>query len=287
MATQAQDAATVLVIGASGGGGRSVVDQLLSRGYRVLGSVLNQTELESFKATDGPEAQLFVADFADAERGALQVKEAIARSGRSLGAVISCIGVNPCGPLETSPLAEFRKIMEINTIANLAVYQVTLPSLRASGGRMIFTSSLSGKVAMPLLGYYTASKFALEGLADTMRLEAGQWGVGISLVQPGAILTDMVFGFGAHLDSRLAALNDDDQANYRAYFEQYRAFTEAVGAIAISAEQAAAKLIEALESETLEPRYAIGSSVDLIDKRIGSTDQEMDAMMNEIFPGSR
>jgi NAD(P)-dependent dehydrogenase (short-subunit alcohol dehydrogenase family) len=278
---------TILVTGAAGGVGRVLVQQLLARGYGVIGSVLDQTELDDAKAAGLSAAHLFIADMAAADNGSRQLRDALASAGAPLLAAIGCAGVNPCGPLETTPVSVFRRAVEINATGNLAVYQAALPYLRQSGGRFIFVSSLSGKMAMPLLGYYTASKFALEGLADAMRLEAGQWGIPVSLIEPGAVATNMTHGFGRQLDARLSELDEKGRQNYGDYFQQQKAFAESVGDIALTAEAVATTIVEVLESEDPEARYPIGSAVDFIERRRLSTDREMDAMLNQFLPGKR
>lgn len=287
MPSKPEQSGQILVIGASGGVGRCLTRQLLDLGYKVLASALDQTDKENMVRDGFDAADIFVADFSSAETGAQQVRDALSRSDRPLAAAISCVGVNPCGPLETSPLALFRRTMEINTLSGLALYQATLPLLRASKGRFIFVSSMAGKLALPLLGYYTASKYALEGLADTMRLEAGQWGIPVSLIEPGAIATAMVHGFTAQLDSSLAQLDDAGRRNYEDYFAQHRAFSQSPDAGAIAPDDVAKVIVEVLEAETPEARYPVGSAVPLLDLRRSSSDREFDAVLNDMIPGSR
>ncbi|MEJ7935535.1 SDR family NAD(P)-dependent oxidoreductase [Sphingobium sp. AN558] len=275
------------MIGASGGVGRSLSRQLLEAGYTLLGSALNQADLDRMVADGFQAADLFVADFSSTQAGVTQVKEALGRSDLPLTAVISCVGINPCGPLETTPIEVFRRAMEINTVSNLAIYQATLGHLRDNGGRFVFVGSMAGKIAFPLLGYYTASKYALEGLADTMRLEAGQWGVPVSLIQPGAIATAMVHGFAAQLDDGLAQLDEQGQRNYGDYFAQQKALSQSGNSPAVSPDAVAATIIEALEAETPQTRYAVGNAVDLLELRRSSSDNEVDTVFNQWLPGSR
>lgn len=277
----------ILLIGASGGVGRSLMRQLSDAGYQVLGSALNQPDLDKMVADGFRETDLFVADFSSAETGVAQVRNALDRRDEPLAAVISCIGINPAGALETTPLDVFRRTMEINTVSNLALYQATMPHLRENKGRLILVGSMSGKIAFPLLGYYTASKFALEGLADTMRLEAGQWGVPVSLIEPGAIATAMVHGFGAVLDNRLAELDEQGRQNYGDYFAQFRAMSQGDDTSAVSPDVVARVIIDALEAAEPQSRYAVGNAVDLLEIRRSSTDREMDSVFNQMFPGIR
>lgn len=277
----------ILVIGASGGVGRCLTRRLLDGGYDVLGSALDQADLDAMAKGGFDDANLFIADFSSADTGIAQVREALGRSDQPLAAVISCVGINPCGPLETTPLDVFRRTMEINTISNLAIYQATLPLLRDNQGRFIFVGSMAGKVTFPLLGYYAASKYALEGLVDTMRLEAGQWDIPVSLIQPGAIATAMVHGFAALLDKGLAQLDEEGKRNYGDYFAQQRAFSQTGDSVAVAPDVVAAVIIAALEAESPKTRYCVGNAVELLEMRRSSTDLEVDAFFNAMLPGNR
>ncbi|MFC4594734.1 SDR family NAD(P)-dependent oxidoreductase [Sphingobium tyrosinilyticum] len=287
MPSSSNQSGKILVIGASGGVGRCLMRQLLDRGYTVLGSAVDDGDLDNMVQDGFGTADIFAADFSSAEIGAQEVRNALERGGEPLTAVISCIGINPCGPVETTPLALFRRTMEINTLSNLAIYQATLPEMRANRGRFIFVSSMAGKLALPLLGYYAASKFALEGLADTMRLEAGQWGIPVSLIEPGAIATGMVHGFASQLESSLAQLDEEGRQNYGDYFAQQRAFSLGSGTGAIPPDDVAKVIVEVLESDAPKARYPVGSAVPLLDLRRSSTDREFDAVLNDMLPGSR
>src|SRR6185369_6932538 len=95
------------------------------------------------------------------------------------------------GPMETVSADEWRKQLEINVIGQLAVTQAVLPRLRRSRGRIVFISSVNGRLAMPLVGAYSASKFALEASADALRMELSPWKIRVVVVEPAQTDTDM------------------------------------------------------------------------------------------------
>lgn len=275
----------VLLVGASGGVGQAVAQRLVARGYEVWGSVLDERDMEQTKRDMPGVKNLFIANFSDGDQGREQLASALKQSQTPLTALIACAGINPYGPLETMPLADLRQAFEINALANLAAYQVAMPYLRRSKGRIVFLSSYSGKIGAPLLGHYTASKHALEGLADVMRLEAGQWGISVSLIQPGAITTPMLSTFHHSLDARLKLMPEEEHQHYGAYFEQYKAFFASASETFISADEVADKVLEVAEADVPLPRYAIGSAVDLLAQRTLLSDQQMDAMWRSLMPG--
>jgi NAD(P)-dependent dehydrogenase (short-subunit alcohol dehydrogenase family) len=106
-----------------------------------------------------------------------------------LHGLVNNAGIVIAGPLEFVPIDALRSQLEINVIGQVAVTQALLPLLRRSRGRIINMSSVSGRVATPFLGPYAASKFALEALSDSMRLELMPWGIHVSVIEPGPIST--------------------------------------------------------------------------------------------------
>lgn len=276
----------VLLVGASGGVGQVVGRRLVAQGYEVWGSVADESDMERTARAVPEMKNLFIANFSNCERGRDQLSAALARSATPLAAMVCCAGTNPYGPLETMPLDELRQAFEVNALASLAAYQVALPHLRRGQGRLVFLSSYSGKIGAPLLGHYTASKHALEGLADVMRLEAGQWGVRVSLIQPGAVATPMLSAFHQGLETRLRAMSSRERALYGAYYEQYKTFFARAGETFIPPEEVADKVVEVIRADDPLPRYALGGAVDLLAMRARLSDQQMDQMWRSLLPGA-
>jgi NAD(P)-dependent dehydrogenase (short-subunit alcohol dehydrogenase family) len=110
-------------------------------------------------------------------------------SGGRLDGVVNNAGVALGGPLEFLPMEDFRTQMDINVTGLLAVTQAAMPLIRGASGRVVLIGSMSGRLAVPMTGAYSASKFAVEALADTLRMELSPWGLAVSLIQPGAIKT--------------------------------------------------------------------------------------------------
>ena len=117
------------------------------------------------------------------------VSETLGNNG--LDALLNNAGIVIAGPLEYLPVTHLKRIIDINVIGQIAVTQSFLPFLRKARGRIINMSSLAGYSASPIFGLYNASKFALEAISDTLRVELRPWGIDVILVEPGAILTPL------------------------------------------------------------------------------------------------
>ena len=140
-----------------------------------------------------------------------------------LDAVVNNAGVVVAGPVEAIPLAELRRQLEINVVGQAAVTQAVLPRLRsAAKGRIVFVSSVSGRIATPMFGPYSASKFALEAMADALRMELAPWGIRVALVEPAQTDTDLWRHAEDELDSTSAQLSKEHRRLYARHIEGFR-----------------------------------------------------------------
>lgn len=160
----------------------------------------------------------------------------------------------------------FLRTMEIDCVSNLAVYQTCLPALRLTCGRIILTSSWSGKVATPVMASYVASKFALEGLSDVLRQEAQAWGVDVVLLQPGALDTQMMRRSQATLAEVIGSLSAEEASRYGTLYRQmkYRADEGIANASYSSPQMVAEVALAALKADRPLARYPIGSDAELL-----------------------
>lgn len=276
---------TALVIGGNGGMGLSVTRALLTSGYKVGATVSSADTLFAFTKACPDCAAVEVADLARSEDLKTPVERLIRDLG-SLDAVIICAAVAPFAPAETTSLDVFRRTMEINCLSNLAIYQVCLPALRRTKGRIILTGSWSGVVATPMMASYVASKFALEGMVDVMRQEAGAWGVEVVLVQPGALDTQMMRRSQASLAKVIAELPADEAALYGRLYRQmkYRADEGLTAQKHTSPDIVASIVVHALKAEKPETRYPVGSDAEFMCDMAGSrTDREIDAFILDMY----
>ena len=174
---------TVLVTGASTGIGEATVLHLKTLGFDAIGAVREDEDAERLAGRGIPTVRI---DVTDAERIAAARDEL---GDISLAGLVNNAGIAVAAPLEFLPIDRLRQQLEINLIGQAAVTQAFLPALRRARGRIVMVSSIGGRVALPLLGAYNASKFGLEGLSDSLRRELRAQGVDVILIEPGGVKT--------------------------------------------------------------------------------------------------
>jgi NAD(P)-dependent dehydrogenase (short-subunit alcohol dehydrogenase family) len=167
----------VLVTGASSGIGRACAELLAARGYRVYGA--------SRRPAAGPLVESIGMDVTDVASVRDAVAEVMAREGR-IDLVVNNAGIGIAGAVEDTSVEEAREQFEVNFFGVLRVCRAVLPVLRKQRTSYIVNiGSIGGLIAIPYQGLYSASKFALEGLTESLRLEARQFGVQVVLIEPG------------------------------------------------------------------------------------------------------
>jgi len=178
------DLKVVLVTGASSGIGQAIAHHLAARSWRVFGTSRIQTT-----AFDGIEmVPMDVDNDGSVERAVAVIVE---KAGR-LDAVVNNAGWALMGPIEDTPMADARAQMETNFFGVLRVCRAALPVMRQQrAGHIVNISSLGGMFGMPFSGIYSASKFAVEGLSESLRLETRRFGVRVVLIEPGDMRTQL------------------------------------------------------------------------------------------------
>jgi len=177
-----------------------------------------------------------------------------------LNAVVNNAGVFVGGPVEAVPLSELRRQLEVNVVGQAAVTQAVLPRLRASRGRLVFVSSVSGRVATPMFGPYSASKFALEGMVDVLRMELAPWGVRVALVEPAQTDTDLWRRADEDLDHAVAGLSPEHRDLYAKHIAGYRKTIPRSQRMAAPVDGVAATIEKALTERRPRARYVVGVS---------------------------
>jgi NAD(P)-dependent dehydrogenase (short-subunit alcohol dehydrogenase family) len=179
-----------LVTGASTGIGEACAARLDRAGWRVFAGVRRDADAARLKSQLSERSRPVIVDVTDTASIAGAVADIAAMlQDEGLAGLVNNAGIAVAGPLEFLPLEEFRRQFEVNVTGQLAVTQACLPLLRRSRGRVVFMGSIAGRVTLPLLGPYSASKHAVEALGDALRVELQPWGMHVSIVEPGSIAT--------------------------------------------------------------------------------------------------
>ena len=179
--------------------------------------------------------------------------EAVERCVRplELDALVDNAGIAIAAPLEFLPAEELGRQLDVNVVGQLRVLQAALPALRRSRGRIVVMGSIGGRSALPFLGAYAMSKFALEAMADVLRLELRPWGIEVALVEPGTIATPIWSKPQRDLPAGAAELYGERVA-------RFRSLAAARAARAVPTAEVAAAVEHALTASRPHTRYVVG-----------------------------
>lgn len=176
---------SVLVTGAGRGIGLAITEHMSARGWDVYATARSGSALKRLDSL--PSVHAIALDITD--RAAIAALPE--QLPTELNGVVNNAGIIVNGPVESLALDDLTRQLDINVISQIAVTQAVLPRVRAVRGRVVFMSSVSGLFTTPGTGAYNASKYAIESLADALRMELRPWRIPVSLIEPGPIRTNM------------------------------------------------------------------------------------------------
>src|SRR5262247_2224943 len=245
-----------LVTGASSGIGRATALLMDRNGFQVFAGVRRSEHGEALRRQASERLTPILLDVTEPHSivsAARTVSDTL--GGRALAGLVNNAGIDIAGPLETASIADARLQFEVNVIGLLAVTQAFLPLLRQSKGRVVNIGSVLGRLAIPHMGAYSATKFALEGLTDAFRIELHPWGIHVSLIEPGPVETPL--WSKTHLLAGMSGERGDGKLYATANAAAHAAFTK-FGQSGISPDRVATKVFEALTAPNPKPRYLVG-----------------------------
>ena len=183
-------AKTILITGVSSGFGQALAREALAVGHRVVGTVRNSEALQAFAALDTQRAFGYLLDVTDDER----IDEVVGELESAVGPIdvlVNNAGYGHEGILEESPLAELRRQFDVNVFGAVAMIKAVLPSMRQRRrGHIINITSMGSFITLPGISYYCGSKFALEGISETLSKELAPFNLHVTAVAPGSFRTD-------------------------------------------------------------------------------------------------
>ncbi|MEY4704811.1 MAG: hypothetical protein RL042_1013, partial [Nitrospirota bacterium] len=255
---------TVVVTGASTGIGAACALDYARRGMRVFAGVRDPQAGEALASKGGSSLipiTLDVTDELSIARSVEVVQRVVGNAG--LGGLVNNAGIAIASPLEVIPLAQLRKQLEVNVIGQIAVTQAFLPLLRRGRGRIVNMGSIAGRSTIPLLGPYSASKYALEALTDALRMELQPWGIQVSIIEPGAIATPIWEKSGKRAEDLEASSSAEEKALYGEMAMRIREAVAQSAARAISPDRVVRAVYHALTAPHPHTRYLVGGDARL------------------------
>jgi NAD(P)-dependent dehydrogenase (short-subunit alcohol dehydrogenase family) len=253
---------TVVITGASTGIGYAAARRLATAGFDVYAGVRNDADAARLRDAGLRPLTIDVTDQATIEAAATEVGEAVGPAG--LAGLVNNAGIAVSGPVELIPIEDWRRQLEVNVIGQVAAIQAFLPLLRTGRGRIVNVSSLGGRIALPLVGPYAASKFALEAVSDSLRRELRGQGVDVSLIEPGGVKTPIWDKGLSEADRIEAAMPPEGHRLYGKLVAALRRQVEAIQTkTGIEPEAVAEPILHALTASKPRTRYLVGRDAKL------------------------
>jgi NAD(P)-dependent dehydrogenase (short-subunit alcohol dehydrogenase family) len=246
----------ILVSGASSGIGEATALAAARKGVRVYAGVRNTADAQRIDALH-PNVQAVALDVTDA--ASIEAAVGVVRAdGVALTGLVNNAGIALGGPIESLPLEELRAQFEVNCFGAIALTQAVLPLLRAQPSRIVFVGSVAGRIAVPYLAAYSASKFALRAVADALRFELKPSAIDVALIEPGSVATPMWSKGRAMRETMLARLPAGAPDYYRAAIENLVLATQAEERRGVPPERVADAIVQALTERKPKAHRIIG-----------------------------
>lgn len=256
----------LLITGASTGIGAALAQVLAKQfqGIKLVLAARNQAKLETvatYCSKAGAEVLVVPTDMSQIDQVEALARAAILRFGR-VDALVNNAGYGQMGPVELIPTEATRRQFEVNLLGPLALTRALIPQMRDSGGgRIVNISSLGGRLAFPFGGLYSASKFALEGISDVLRMELEPFNIKVSVIEPGPVTTDF---FDVIAQGVEETVTDPEKTPYRAAFKKLEALQEQTSSRAWTAERVAQVIVRSLTDANPRPRYTAATGGDFL-----------------------
>ncbi len=255
-----------LVTGASTGIGEACVGRLAAAGWTVFAGVRREADgdaLTTRYAGDLRPVLLDVSQSDDIDRAVGTISHDF--QGVGLDGLVNNAGIGIGGPVEYLSVDDWRRVFEVNLFGVVALTRSLIPMLRTAGGRIVHIGSIGGRVSSPGLAPYSASKHALEALAEAQRHEFARSGtpVTVSLVEPGEVKTAIWDKGDAQAAEMEARLDDVGRQRYQWLLDQARGFIDEGRKRGISADQVARVVEQALITPRPKARYLVGPDAKL------------------------
>ncbi|BAU31165.1 oxidoreductase [Microcella alkaliphila] len=275
----AQNARVALVTGASSGIGEATVERLLAQGFIVYAGARRIERMSGIEQRGAHTLSLDVTDDASMTDAVAQILQERNR----IDVLVNNAGYGSYGSVEEVPLEEARRQFEVNVFGLARLTQLVLPAMRERrSGRIINVSSIGGRIYEPLGAWYHATKFAVEGMSDSLRLEVAPFGIDVTIIQPGPIRTEW------NTIARDSMVTVSGKGPYADIARRMRATYEKIdgGRSAGTPEQVAEAIVRAATARTPKTREAVPASAKtIVGARRLLSDRAMDRLMKRVLAG--
>jgi NAD(P)-dependent dehydrogenase (short-subunit alcohol dehydrogenase family) len=250
------------VTGASTGIGAATARELARRGFHVLAGVRRGRDADAIR---GPGIEPLIIDITNPEHiRALATRVQEDPQARAVRALVNNAGIGVNVPVEAYAIDEWRRLFEVNLFGHVAVTQALLPALTDSLGRVVNISSVGGKVAMATYGPYAATKFALEAVSDSLRRELAPLGVRVVVIEPGAVVTEMLGRASATAHEQASAMTPEQSERYGGLVHAVAAQAASAAKSGLPADAAAEVIAKAVTARKPRTRYTVGRDAAVI-----------------------
>ena len=256
---------SVVVTGSSTGIGEACTHYLTDRGFQVFATVRTQSDGDRL-VEQAPSSLIPLLLDVTKQETIVEAAKTVSRevANRGLAGLVNNAGVVVGGPLELIPIDRLRMQLEVNLLGQVAVTQAFAPLLRQARGRIVNMSSISGRIASPMIGPYAISKFALEAFSDSLRRELFPWGITVSVVEPGAIATPIWEKSIDRVDYVLEQMPREARELYGARIDEARSAAVKMSEKAIPTTEVAKAVHHALTASRPRTRYLVGRDARVI-----------------------
>lgn len=262
---------SIFITGVSSGFGKALANEALAAGHRVIGTLRDEQAVRAFSGHPSGHAVGVCLDVTDFTAIDARVAEVVASHG-PVDVLVNNAGYGHEGVFEESSLEEMRRQFDVNVFGAVAMTKALLPSMRERrAGHIINITSMGGFITMPGIAYYCGSKFALEGISDTLSKELKPFNIAVTAVAPGSFRTDWA---GRSMQRSARSISD-----YDASFDPIRAARQAKSGKQLGDPQKAAQAILTLIDSAAPPAHLLlgSDALQVVRDRLRTMGEEIDA----------
>lgn len=246
---------SVLVTGCSSGIGRATAEMLRSKGWNVFPTARKADDLDSLKLAGFDAIKL---DVTSSKSITTAVERVLVKNDGQIGAVVNNAGFGMPGAIQDLSRDAMRHQFEVNVFGLQELTNALIPTFQKQGyGRIVNISSVVGRLSLPFMGIYSASKFAVEAISDAQRVELSPDRIAVSLIEPGPIRTRFSTNCAEEGEGKLDVDSSKFGAAYKQYFSKRRNGGMSEDRWRLPPEAVAKKIVHALESPRPKIRYKV------------------------------